>query len=95
MELDSGCSRHITSNKSSFTSIVEYNEGRVTFGDNATTKICDKGIIDCVVMSNFENVWYIMGLKENLISISQLCNEDYRVDFSKLACMVIDKNGEI
>lgn len=90
----SGCSRHMMANKWLFISILEYNVGRVTFGDGATTKNCGKGIIDCVRMPNIENFWSVASLNANLISISQLCDEGYKVNFPKEACMVNDKNGE-
>ena len=42
----------------------------------------------------FRNVSYVKGLKHNLISISQLCDADYEVHFTKKEGSVIntDKN---
>lgn len=37
--LDSGCSRHMTSDKSMFVSLEKYNGGVVTFSDGNTSKV--------------------------------------------------------
>lgn len=77
-DFNCGCSRHMTSKKSLFTSIVAYNEEKVIFGDGATVKVCCKGTINYIGMTKFENVFYIAGLKATLISISQQCDEGIR-----------------
>ncbi|KAI3729842.1 hypothetical protein L6452_18513 [Arctium lappa] len=38
---------------------------------------------------------YVDGLKHNLLSISQLCDKDYEVRFSKKACSVVNENGKL
>ena len=40
-----------------------------------------------------QNVSYVKGLKHNLISISQLCDADYEVHFSKKEGNVINPNN--
>ncbi|KAI3685761.1 hypothetical protein L6452_35019 [Arctium lappa] len=51
------------------------------------------------VLSNgtttFRRVAYVDGLKHNLLSISQLCDKDYEVRFSKKACSVVDEKGKL
>ncbi|KAI3681360.1 hypothetical protein L6452_36153 [Arctium lappa] len=42
-----------------------------------------------------EKVAYVDGLKHNLLSISQLCDKDYEVRFSKKACLVVDEKGKL
>lgn len=78
-------------NKLLFTSLVQCNEGKATFGDGSTAKICGKGIKTCASMPTFENILYIASLKVNLIRISQLYNKSYKIDFSKEMCMLFDK----
>ena len=39
---DSGCSRHMTSNKSFFTNLTQFNEGNVTFGDGNIASVKEK-----------------------------------------------------
>ena len=36
---------------------------------------------------------YIKGLKANLLSITQICDEDSLVQFSKKGCIIIDEEG--
>ena len=40
------------------------------------------------------NVLYVEGLKVNLLSISQICDQDFMVLFSKRKCLVMDKFGK-
>lgn len=49
--------------------------GRVTFGDGAQGRIKWVGNIEKLEDPQFVNVYYVEGLRENLISISQLCDE--------------------
>ena len=39
------------------------------------------------------NVLYIKGLKVNLLSITQICNEDFLVQFSKKGCLILNEEG--
>ena len=68
--LDSGCSRHMTSNKGLFTTLFEGKIGTVTFGDRSKSVIKGIGTVDIPGLPIFENIWYVDGLKENLLSIS-------------------------
>ena len=45
-------------------------------------------------MLDIVNVLYVEGLKVNLLSISQICDQDFMVLFSKGKCLVMDKSGE-
>ena len=40
-----------------------------------------------------KDVLYIKGLKENLLSITQICDEDFLVQFSKKGCIIINEEG--
>ena len=40
--LDSGCLRHMTGEKSMFTSLESYNGGSVRFGDDSKSKVVGK-----------------------------------------------------
>ncbi|GMI76746.1 hypothetical protein HRI_001343900 [Hibiscus trionum] len=74
--LDSGCSRHMTGDKSRFVEIKPKSGGVVTFGDNS------KGLIEGISsIGNHSSIYikdvlYVNGLKHNLLSISQLCDKD-------------------
>ena len=68
--LDSGCSRHMTGNKALFKTLFEGKIGTVTFGDGSKSVIKDIGTVDILGLLVFEDVWYVDGLKANLLSIS-------------------------
>ena len=40
-----------------------------------------------------KDVLYIKGLKANLLSITQICDEDFLVQFSKKGCLIINEEG--
>lgn len=45
-------------------------------------------------MSVFEDVWYVNGLKANLLSISQICDNRLNVLFTKYECEILDGGGD-
>jgi len=66
--------------------------GNVKFGGNQASKIIGTRTIgNCFISIN--NVWLVDGLKHNLLSISQFCDNGYDVMFDKTNCTVINKNG--
>ena len=77
--------------------LVEYKEERgpsITFGGKGRGQT--RGF---VILHNgattFWRVAYVEGLKHNLLSISELCDKDYIVLFTKRNCKVKDKSGNI
>ena len=47
------------------------------------SQVLRKGIVDIPGLPLFTDVLYIKGLKVNLLSITQICDEDFLVQFSK------------
>ena len=92
--LDSGCSRHMTGNKSLLNNIKKVAAGDVTFGDSSKGRIIGIGDIgnDRVKISN---VQLVTGLKYNLLSISQLCDNEYKVIFYPTHCSILNKDGKL
>ena len=68
--LDSGCSKHMIGNKALFKTLFEGKIGIVTFGDGSKSVIRGIGTVDIPGLPVFEDVWYVDGLKANLLSIS-------------------------
>ncbi|KAI3462099.1 hypothetical protein Pfo_018762 [Paulownia fortunei] len=85
---DSGCSRHMTSNKSNLSNFQSIEKGRVTFEDGVSGQIVSKGTLDVKGLPRLKNVLLIEGLKTNLISIGQLCDQNLLVHFTKDLCQV-------
>ena len=92
--LDSGCLRHITRDRSLFKVFESKKGGNVTFGDGSKSQIKGKGIISLPGLPEIANVLYVEGLKVNLLSISQICDQDFMVLFSKGKCLVMDEFGK-
>ena len=68
--LDSGCSRHMTGDRSLFKVFESKKGGNVTFGDGSKSQIKGKGIISLLGLLDIANVLYVEGLRVNLLSIS-------------------------
>ena len=68
--------------------------GNVSFGDGSKSQIKGKGIISLPRLLDIANVLYVEGLRVNLLSISQICDQDFMVLFSKGKCLVIDEPGK-
>ncbi|KAA0060361.1 gag-pol polyprotein, related [Cucumis melo var. makuwa] len=92
---DSGCSRHMTGNRSYFANLKDFVTEHVTFGDGAKGKLIAKGNIDKNNLPRLNDVRYVDGLKANLISISQLCDQGYKVSFDDVGCVVLNKENQI
>ena len=60
----------------------------VTFGDDEKGHIIGIGKIQIIPQTCLENVLYVLGLKHNFISISQLCDRGYKVSFESSLCIV-------
>ena len=64
--LDSGCSKHMTGDKSMFLSLETYEGGTVTFGDNKKGDIIARGKVGRSSSFCIKNVFLVEGLKHNL-----------------------------
>ncbi|XP_073277629.1 uncharacterized protein [Primulina huaijiensis] len=88
---DSGSSRHMTGSREHLTDYVEQRCGRVTYGGGAKGKIVGKGTLNVEGLPKLHNVLHVEGLNSNLISISQLCDDNLLVKFDKHKCEVFDE----
>ncbi|GKD43534.1 hypothetical protein Tco_1268179 [Tanacetum coccineum] len=92
--LDSGCSRHMNGIKSYLHKYVEQPKPKVVFGDNSTCTTEGYSSIKCNGIV-FTNVAFVNGLKYNLISISQLFDAKYIVQFDEKIRTIFNSNKEI
>ena len=90
--LDSGCSRHITRDRSLFKVFKSKKGGNVTFGDRRKSQIKGKGDISLLGLPDIADVLYVEGLRVNLLSISQICDQEFMVLFSKGKCLVMNES---
>jgi hypothetical protein len=92
--LDSGCSKHMTGDKILLKVVQMGKGGRITYGDVSQSKVIGKGIIDIPGLGTSQEALYVEGLKVNLLSISQFCDNDLVVQFSKRECNIFDCSGK-
>ena len=92
--LDSGCSRHMTGDRSLFKVFESKKGGNVTFSNGRKSQIKGKGIISLPGLPDIANILYVEGLRVNLLSINQICDQDIMVLFSKGNCPVINEYGK-
>ena len=66
-------------------------KGHVSFGDGEKRCVLGKGTFDVNGLLRLETMIRIEGVKANLISISQLCDQNLVVKFTKNTCKVLNK----
>ncbi|GKE87342.1 hypothetical protein Tco_1564817 [Tanacetum coccineum] len=93
--IDSGCSRHMTRNKSYLLDYEEIDGGFVAFGGNPKGgKVTRKGKIRTRKM-DFEDVYFVKELKFNLFSVSQMCDKKNNVLFTNTECVVLSPDFKL
>ncbi|GJV06674.1 retrovirus-related pol polyprotein from transposon TNT 1-94 [Tanacetum coccineum] len=91
----SNANRSKTPTKSSSDKICEQNQGpKVVFGDDSTCTTKGYGSIKCNGIV-FTKVAFVNGLKYNLISISQLYDAKYIIQFDEKRGTIFNSNKEI
>ena len=68
--------------------------GNVTFSDGRKSYIKGKGTISLLGLPDIANVLYVEGLRVNLLSISNICDQDFMMLFSKGKCLVLNESGK-
>ncbi|GJX25774.1 retrovirus-related pol polyprotein from transposon TNT 1-94 [Tanacetum coccineum] len=90
--LDSGCSKHMTRDRSRLRNFVKKFIGTVRFGNDHFGAIMGYG--DYVIGDSvISRVYYVEGLGHNLFSVGQFCDSDLEVSFRKHTCFVRDLDG--
>ena len=67
-------------------------EKKVTFGKDTPAVIKGKGSVFLKEKVKANNFIYVDGLKHNLLSVSQMCDQGTEVVFSSKECVVRDLN---
>nr|GFB40281.1 integrase, catalytic region, zinc finger, CCHC-type, peptidase aspartic, catalytic [Tanacetum cinerariifolium] len=90
--LDSGCSKHMTENRSQLINFVQKFLGTVKFGNDHVAKIM--GYRDYQIGNvTISRVYYVEGLGHNLFSIGQFCDSDLEVAFRQHTCFIRNLEG--
>ncbi|GKC86149.1 putative ribonuclease H-like domain-containing protein [Tanacetum coccineum] len=90
----SGCSRHMTGNKSFLTSYQEYDGGFVFAGSSKGGKISSKGTIRTGNL-DFKDMYFVKELKFNLFSLSQMCDKKNSILFTETECLILSPDFKL
>lgn len=92
---DSGCSKHMTGNQDYIENLEHIKGGKVTFGDGGQGKIRGVGVMERADLPRLINVYFVDGLKANILSVSQLCDEGLEVIFNSKECRAVNTKGNL
>jgi hypothetical protein len=91
--MDSGCLRHLTSNKKWFSNLTPLSHKEyVTFRDDTKGKVLGTSVIKINDFFTLNDVTLVDKLKYNLLSVSQLVVADLEVIFHKFDSHVLDSS---
>nr|GEY28170.1 hypothetical protein [Tanacetum cinerariifolium] len=90
--LDSGCSKHMTGDRSQLVNFVQKFLGTVKFGNDHVAKIIGYGDYQ-IGNATISRVYYVEGLGHNLFSIRQFCELDLEVAFRQHTCFIRNLDG--
>ncbi|XP_070019924.1 uncharacterized protein [Nicotiana sylvestris] len=93
--LDSACSRHMTGGKQLFKTVTKLDGETITFGDKSKGNVIRVGRVPLSSIYDVDKVYLVDELSYNLLSISQLCDNDCEVHFKKHGWFIEDKSGKV
>ena len=87
--VDSGCSKHLTSDRDKFLTLQKERNGSVSFGNDNSTKIIGEGTIRIGNKNEkAQNVLLVEDIKHNLLSVSQMCDQGHKLTFESERCEI-------
>ncbi|GKA85888.1 retrovirus-related pol polyprotein from transposon TNT 1-94, partial [Tanacetum coccineum] len=90
--LDSGCSKHMTGDRSQLTNFVSKFLGTVKFGNDHVAKIMGYG--DYQIRNvTISRVYFVEGLGHNIFSVGQFCDSNLEVAFHQHTCYIQNREG--
>ncbi|GKE10203.1 retrovirus-related pol polyprotein from transposon TNT 1-94 [Tanacetum coccineum] len=90
--LDSGCSKHMTGNRSQLMNFVSKFLGIVRFENDHIPRIMGYGDYQLGNVT-ISRVYYVEGLGHNLFFVDQFCDADLEVSFWKNTCFIRNLKG--
>ncbi|XP_062080702.1 uncharacterized protein LOC133785489 [Humulus lupulus] len=69
--------------------------GEVTFGNGLAENVIGMGTLNFEGLPRLKDVMLVEGLRANLLSISQICDQGYTVNFDSNRCYVVNDQDEI
>ncbi|GJZ57119.1 retrovirus-related pol polyprotein from transposon TNT 1-94 [Tanacetum coccineum] len=92
LDSNSGCSKHMTGNRSQLMNFVSKFLGIVRFGNDNITRIMGYGDYQLGNVT-ISRVYYVERLGHNLFSVGQFCNADLEVASRKNTCFIPNLEG--
>ncbi|XP_052484453.1 uncharacterized protein LOC128039833 [Gossypium raimondii] len=93
---NSGASKHMTGNKNLFSKLFESDCGEVKVGDGKAYKVSGVGELEFKTkqgrVEKMSEVYFVPGLKNNLLSVGHLLKKGYDIHFRDMACYLSKKN---
>lgn len=86
--IGSGCSNHMTTDKSKFLKLDKYDGDSVRLEDGQTTQIVGIGSISFDGNHITYNVYYMNGLHHNILSVGKMYKNGYNVVFQDDGCEI-------
>jgi hypothetical protein len=79
----------MTGDRYMFLNLIKERDGSVSFGNDDSTKIIEKGTIRIGNKNTkVENVLLVEDMKHNILSVSQLCGQGHKVTFDSQKCKI-------
>eukprot|EP00253_Pinus_taeda_P036700 PITA_36700 len=92
--LDLGCSNHMTGNIALFSTLDKNMKSEVTLGTDRKVSVMAKGEVKIFTKQGerktIADVYYVPGMRCNLLSIGQLVQKGYNVFFVNDVCTIMD-----
>ena len=85
----------MTGDISKFIKFKRHDGGIVRVGNNANYHITRIGSITLDGKTYTDDVYFVDGLKHNLLSVGQLMDKDYQLQFGNHTCIIKDKEGKL
>ncbi len=93
--LDSGCSNHMTGNIAFFSALDQNVKSEVTLGTDNKISVMGKAEVKLFTKQGerktIADVYYVPGMRCNLLSIGQLVHKGYNVFFVNDVCIIMDR----
>nr|GEU78729.1 retrovirus-related Pol polyprotein from transposon TNT 1-94 [Tanacetum cinerariifolium] len=90
--LDSGCSKHMTGDRSQLTNFVNKFIGTVKFDNDRMAKLMGYGDYQ-IGNVTISRVYLVEGIRHNLFSVGQFCDSELKVAFRQHTCFIRNLQG--
>jgi hypothetical protein len=95
--IDSGCTNHMTYDRDLFKELNKTSISNVRIGNGEQIAVEGIGTISIKThagMQQISNVLYVPEINQNLLSVAQLLEKNYKVIFEHKSCVIKDQNNK-